>query len=120
MAQQEIITTTLMAWKQCTAFTYPKTEQNWSFHCMWSDLFRISLQNICLFTTQTILKAAVQHGAVLDPRHQLPPSGKEYRNWLEKNWNWKGRLTATEIPAFYTAPTFCAPAEAPLLTPVPD
>lgn len=47
-------------------------------------LFHISLQNICLFATQTIFKAAVQNGAVLDPRHQLPPSGKEYRKRLEK------------------------------------
>lgn len=47
-------------------------------------LFHISLQNTCLSTTQTMFKAAVPNGAVWDPRHQLPPSGKEYRKWLEK------------------------------------
>lgn len=83
-AQKEIITTSLMAWKQCASLLILRQNKTGAFIVCDQMLFPISLQNICLSATQTIFKAAVQNGAVLDPRHQLPPSGKEYRNWLEK------------------------------------
>lgn len=69
-----------MAWKQCASLLILRQNKTGAFIVCDQMLFPISLQNICLSAAQIIFKAAVQNGAVLDPRHQLPPSGKEYRN----------------------------------------
>lgn len=80
-----------MAQKQWAALLILRQKKPGAFTVCDQMLFDISLQNICLFTTQTIFKAAVQNAVVLDPRHQLPPSGKKYRSeW--KRLKLKGKV----------------------------
>lgn len=83
ITQNKIITTSLVAWKQCASAFTLRQNKTGAFIAPDQMLFHISLQSICLSKTQTIFRAALQNSAGLDPGHNLPPSGEEHRKQNE-------------------------------------